>query len=90
VAGILNGLVVTYDHDKPAVDTVNPELAAQIDAGLDDMMTVVTDIHTQEDAGTRFTPEQADIFAGQIGEMADAAAGQITQAMALLGVEPAS
>jgi hypothetical protein len=90
VAGILNGLVVTYDNVKPAVVSVNPELADQIDAGLDEMMTFVTDIHGQEDSGTRFTPEQADIFAGQIGEMADAAAGQITQAMALLGVEPAS
>lgn len=90
VAGILNGLLVTYDNVKPAVVSVNPELAAQIDAGLDEMMSFVTDIHSQEDAGTRFTPEQADIFAGQIGEMADSVAGQITQAMALLGVEPAS
>jgi hypothetical protein len=90
VAGILNGLVVTYDNVQPAVVSVNPELAAQIDAGLAEMMTFVTDIHSQEDSGTRFTPEQADIFAGQIEEMSAASAGQITQAMALLGIEPAS
>ncbi|MEZ4505160.1 MAG: imelysin family protein [Thermomicrobiales bacterium] len=90
VAGILNGLLVTYDNVKPAVVTVNPELAAQIDTGLDEMMAFVTDIHAQEDSGTRFTPEQADIFAGQIEEMSAAVAGQVTQAMALLGIEPAS
>ncbi len=90
VAGILNGLLVTYDNVQPAVVAVNPELAAQIDAGLDEMMSFVTDIHAQEDAGTRFTPEQADIFAGQIEEMSASVAGQITQAMALLEIEPAS
>jgi hypothetical protein len=90
VAGILNGLVVTYANVKPAVVGANLELAEQIDAGLAEMMSFVTDIHTQEDAGTRFTPEQADIFAGQIEEMSAASAGQITQAMALLGIEPAS
>jgi hypothetical protein len=90
VAGILNGLVVTYANVQPAVVSVNPELAQQIDAGLAEMMSFVTDIHGQEDTGTRFTPEQADIFAGQIQEMSAAAAGQITQAMALLGIEPAS
>jgi hypothetical protein len=90
VAGILNGLLVTYDHVKPAVVSANPELAEQIDAGLDEMMAFVTDIHAQEDAGTRFTPEQADIFAGQIEELSASVAGQITQAMALLGIEPAS
>lgn len=90
VAGILNGLLVTYDNVQPAVVSVNPDLAAQIDAGLDEMMAFVTDIHAQEDAGTRFTPEQADIFAGQIEEMSASVAGQITQAMALLGIEPAS
>lgn len=88
VAGILNGLLVTYDNVQPAVVSVNPELAAQIDAGLDEMATFVADINGAEAAGTRFTPEQADIFADQIGEMADAAAGQITQAMAMLGIEP--
>lgn len=90
VAGILNGLLVTYDNVQPAVVSANPELAAQIDAGLDEMMAFVTDIHAQEDAGTRFTPEQADIFAGQIEEMSASVAGQVTQAMALLGIEPAS
>jgi hypothetical protein len=90
VAGILNGLVVTYANVQPAVVSVNPELAQQIDAGLAEMMSFVTDIHRQEDTGSRFTPEQADIFAGQIEEMSAAAAGQITQAMALLGIEPAS
>lgn len=90
VAGILNGLVVTYDNVNPAIVAINPELAAQIEGGLNEMKTFVTDIHAQEDAGTRFTPEQAGIFAGQIGAMADSVAGQITQAMALLGIEPAS
>ncbi|MCA9858989.1 MAG: hypothetical protein KC438_04665 [Thermomicrobiales bacterium] len=90
VAGILNGLLVTYDHVQGVVLSVNPELAAQIDAGLDEMMAFVTDIHAQEDGGTRFTPEQADIFAAQMEEMSSASAGQITQAMALLGIEPAS
>jgi hypothetical protein len=89
VAGILNGLVVTYENVKPAVIGVNPELAEQIDAGLAEMVSFVTDIHEQEEAGTRFSPEQADIFAGQIEGMSAASAGQITQAMALLEVSAA-
>jgi hypothetical protein len=46
----------------------------------------VQDLSDQESAGTRFTPEQADQFGSELQSRATAAAGQITQAAALLDI----
>lgn len=87
VAGILNGLDVTYGNLKPAIDEVDPALSEQIDVELDELVAFVTDLHEQELAGTRFTPEQADQFGSELQARATGIAGQISQAAALLGVE---
>lgn len=87
VSGILHGLDVTYGNLKPAIDEVDPALSEQIDVELDELVAFVKDLHEQEQAGTQFTPEQADQFGSELQTRATGIAGQISQAAALLGVE---
>jgi hypothetical protein len=86
VAGILNGLAVTYGNLRPAIDEADPALAEQIAVELESLVTFVQDLRDQEAAGTEFTPEQADQFGSELQSRATAVAGHITQAAALLGV----
>lgn len=87
VAGIMNGLDVTYGVLEPTVAATDPELAKQIDTELDELIAFVKDLHAQEEAGTTFTPEQADQFGVELQARATGIAGQVSQAAGLLGVE---
>ena len=87
VAGIMNGLDVTYGVLQPTVAATDPELAAQIETELDELIAFVKDLHAQEEAGTTFTPEQADQFGVELQARATGIAGQVSQAAGLLGVE---
>jgi hypothetical protein len=86
VLGILDGLQLTYSKVSPLIAQSNSGLESQIKTELDGMITFVQDLHTQEDAGTRFTPEQADLFGTELQTRATSLAGQITQAASLIGV----
>lgn len=86
VLGILGGLDVAYNVVQQDVAGVSPEMAAQIRASLDAMVSFVQNVRSQEVAGTLFTPEQADYLGQQLQAQADDVAGQITQAAALLGI----
>lgn len=87
VNGILHGLDVTYGNLKPAIDEADPALSEQIDVELNELVEFVKDLHAQEQAGTQFTPEQADQFGSELQTRATGIAGQISQAAALLGIE---
>lgn len=87
VAGILNGLALTYDEISPMVVAEDPALAGQIDAGFTDLVGFVEDLKTQEAGGTRFTPEQADFFGTEAQDRATRLVGQVSQAIALLGIQ---
>lgn len=87
VAGIMNGLDVTYGVLMPAVETADPALAKQIDVELDELVKFVDDLREQEKAGTTFSPEQADQFGVELQARATEIAGQVSQAAGLLGVE---
>lgn len=87
VAGILGGLEVTYGKVAPLIEEASPELHAQTAAELSALVAFVNDLYQQEQAGTRFTPEQADQFGTELQTRATALAGQIAQAAALLDVE---
>lgn len=87
VAGILGGLDITYDKVAPLIASASPELHEQTNAELDALLAFVNDLLTQENAGTRFTPEQANQFGTELQTRATALAGQIAQAAALLGIE---
>ncbi len=87
VAGILGGLDVTFEKVAPLIEEASPELHQQTEAELDALVSFVNDLYQQEEAGTRFTPEQADQFGTELQTRATALAGQIAQAAALLDVE---
>ncbi len=87
VLGILGGLDITYDQVSPLIASSDPALEAQIRAELDDLIAFINDVYDREQAGTRFTPEQADQFGSELQSRATSIAGQITQAAALLQIE---
>lgn len=86
VLGILGGLEVTYDRVSPRIAATDPDLATQIGVELEGLIAFVQDLSDQENAGTRFTPEQADQFGAELQSRATSLAGQIVQAAALLEI----
>lgn len=87
IGDILGGLRVIYAGIRPAVATVDPQQAAQTKRELDSLWSFVAKLRTQERAGRRFTPEQADTLGRTAQERASAIAGQVTQAAARLKVK---
>ena len=86
INGILNGLDLTYDHLQPVVEQANPELNAQIDTGLAELVSSVKELYEQDQNGKRFSPEDADILGSKAQDEATALAGQVAQAAALLNI----
>lgn len=87
INGILNGLDFTYDNLAAQVEAADPALHEQINSGFDDLRGYVGDLYAQEQGGTVFTAEQADLFGTEAQGKATALAGQVSQAAALLNVE---
>jgi hypothetical protein len=87
INGIIHGLDLTYDEISPVVSEVDPALHQQIDAGFTDLVTYVEDLYAQEQAGTQFTPEQADLFGSEAQAKATTLVGLVSQAVALLGIQ---
>jgi hypothetical protein len=58
----------------------------QIADGFSDLRGYVGDLYTQEQNGTRFSAEQADLFGTEAQSKATALAGQVSQAAVLLNV----
>ncbi len=87
IQDILGGLEVVYAQVRPLAETANPEQAAQIAAGLSALKSFVADIYAQEQAGRRYTPEEADILGAEAQNRATAITGQISQIAAELGIE---
>jgi hypothetical protein len=87
VNGIVGGLKLTYDEISPAVDQVDPALHTQIQTNFTDLVDYVANLYQQEASGTRFTPEQADLFGSEAQSKASTLTGQVSQAIALLGLQ---
>lgn len=87
VYGIVHGLQFTYQQISPAVQAVDPALHAQIDAGCNGLATFVTDLYAKESNGTVFTAEEADLFGSEAQAKATTLVGQVSQAIALLGLQ---
>jgi len=49
-------------------------------------MTFVQDLLDKENGGTRFTPEEADLYGKSLQDQAATTAGLVTQASALLDI----
>jgi imelysin len=87
IGDILAGLRVIYAGIRPAIASVDPQQAAQTKRELDSLWSFVSQLRTQERAGRRFTPEQADTLGRTAQTRASAIAGQVTQAAARLKVK---
>ena len=87
IRDILTGLEVVYGGIEPAVATADAQRAAQTGTELSNLRAFIADLHDREQAGKRFTPEQADTLGTEAQERATMIAGQVSQAAAQLGVE---
>lgn len=87
VLGIYKGLQTTWHQLALLVAEQDPALAEQISTDLDALVTLVQGLLDQENADTRFTAEEAETYGEEVQARAEAVAGAITQAAALLGVD---
>lgn len=87
INGILNGLSVTYENVGVLVENEDPDLHAQIDSGLSELVDYVGDLYEQETNGKVFSAEEADLFGTEAQDQATAVSGQVAQAAALLDIE---
>ncbi len=87
IRDILTGLEVIYEGVEPTVAEADEAQAAQTGRELSDLREFIGDLYEREQAGDRFTPEQADTLGTEAQERATAIAGQVSQAAAQLGVE---
>ena len=86
VTHILGSINTIYGGVNESIVTKNPELAAQISKGYTDLVAFADDLYTKETAGTKFTPAQAETLGKEAQDRAQALAGQVAQAAALLGI----
>jgi hypothetical protein len=87
VSGILQSLDVTYASISGLVVAKNPELDAQIQAGYADLGTYVDDLYEQEQAGTQFTAEEADLLGTEAQAKAQALSALVAQAAEEIGIK---
>ena len=87
IRDILTGLEVIYEGVEPAIGRVDENRAGQTQRELADLRAFIGQLHDREQAGKRFTPEQADTLGSEAQDRATAIAGQVSQAAAQLGVE---
>ncbi|MGB3328502.1 MAG: hypothetical protein WBA46_06070 [Thermomicrobiales bacterium] len=87
VLGIYGGLQLTWRMVGGEVAAVNAGLANQIQIEMDSLVGFAQNLYDHEQAGTSYTPEQADQFGTEVQSQAESLAGQITQAAALLGLQ---
>ena len=87
IADILGGLVLVYDNVEPLVAEADPAQAKQTKQSLADLRDFAADLLAEEDAGRKFTAEEADTLGSRAQEQAEAIAGQITQAASQLNIE---
>lgn len=87
IIGIVNGLDITYGVIAPLVETQNPDLHAQIEAGFADLVPYLDDLYSQEQDGTVFSAEEADFYGTEAQSRAEALAALCAQAAVELGLE---
>lgn len=86
IQDILSGLEVVYGEIQSLVATVDTPQAEQIATDLAALKSFVADIHQQENAGKRFTPEEADLLGTEAQNRATAITGQVSQVAAQLNI----
>ena len=87
IADILGGLVLVYSNVEPLVAKADRQQAKQTKQSLAQLRAFAAGLLAKEDAGRKFTAEEADTLGSQAQERAEAIAGQITQAAAKLDID---
>ena len=87
IADILGGLVLVYDNVEPLVAKADRQQAKQTKQSLAELRAFAAGLLAEEEAGRKFTAEEADTLGSQAQERAEAIAGQITQAAAQLDIQ---
>jgi hypothetical protein len=87
IADILGGLVLVYDNVQPLVAKADRQQAKQTKQSLAQLRAFAAGLLTREEAGRKFSAEEADTLGSQAQERAEAIAGQITQAAAKLEID---
>lgn len=75
-----------YAGLSPLAQTVDTSADAQIIKSLQDLHDYVANLYAQEQAGKRFSPEEADTFSAEGRNRATAIADQLAQMAAKLGI----
>lgn len=83
---IVGSLRVVYRDVQPLVAGASPARAAQTTRELDRLARFIQDLYRQERAGRRFTPQQAELLGTEAQDRGTAAAGQVFQSAARLGI----
>jgi len=87
ITDIISGLEVIYAGVKPVIEEANAAQGGQTARDLAELKEFVGKIYGQEQAGKRFTPEEADLLGSEAQERGSAIAGQVSQAAAELGIQ---
>lgn len=87
VSGILQSLDVTYASISALVKATNPELDAQIETGYTDLGDYVDNLYQQEQSGTQFTAEEADLLGTEAQTKAQALSALVAQAAEEVNIE---
>jgi len=87
VMGILTSLRTIYAGVEPQIKAQDAAAAEQINKNYDDLFNYVEDLHSKENSGTKFTPDQAELFGNDAQQQAEAVVGQVTQAATLLNIK---
>jgi hypothetical protein len=86
IQDILSGLQVVYGEVSPRVASVDAAQDRQAAERLSSLKAFVADVYAKEQAGKRFSPEEADLLGAEAQNRATAIAGQLTQLAAQLKV----
>lgn len=86
IIGILGGLEIVYAEVQPLAAGANAEQATLIAENMSGLKQYVADILAQEQAGTRFSAEEADVLGAEAQDRATAITGLIAQIAARLEV----
>jgi hypothetical protein len=86
IKGIATSLDVIYDHVGPVVEAKDPALDEQIQTGFADLLKFLDEVHTQEQVGVTFTPEEADALGTEAQDKAQALVALAAQAAQKLGL----
>lgn len=87
IQDILSSLQVVHTNVSPLIASKNAAEDAAIGKGLNDLKTFVADVYAKEQAGKKYTAEEADLLGKEAQDRATAVTGKVSQVAAQLGIK---